>query len=52
LNAKIQQQLRRPSPCWLRLQALKRQRLRVEDKISANRRRRAHSHMVAHDNVK
>jgi hypothetical protein len=34
LNAKIEQELTRPLPCTLRLQALKRQRLRLEDKMA------------------
>ncbi|MEM7774111.1 MAG: YdcH family protein [Pseudomonadota bacterium] len=33
LNAKIQQELTRPYPCSLRLQALKRKRLRMKDEI-------------------
>ena len=33
LNAKIQQELVRPQPCSLRLQALKRRRLLLKDKI-------------------
>lgn len=35
LNAKISQEASRPNPCSLRLQALKRQRLRIKDRISA-----------------
>jgi hypothetical protein len=34
LNAKIKQELARPSPCSLRLQALKRQRLRIKDRMA------------------
>lgn len=35
LKAKIEQEASRPNPCSLRLQALKRQRLRLKDRLVA-----------------